>query len=321
MSSSRNGPLCESVIIFADIAGSTRLYEVLGNERATQAVTSVVQWLAQFITDEGGRVVKTLGDGVLACFSGPTEQAVRACTLLMRRHQQHLQEWPPEMRLEVRVGIAAGDIVEVDGDCYGDAVNLAARLCDRAKPGEIWMTVHTVEALERETQATGLVDGRFVRLGSLAIRGKSEPIVVYGLEWRQDEDPGAQTILSNLPSTLGDVPMDMGGNLRLHMQWAGTHHIYQAPDMPLLLGRAPLSQVFIHDPRVSREHARIHWSGSAFVLTDVSRFGTWVRFEGGEPVLLRRDSCLLHGSGQMALGVAFTDATAPLLAFQICEGR
>lgn len=302
-----------SVIIFADIAGSTSLYEVLGNERATQAVTSVVQWLAQFIQDQGGRVVKTLGDGVLACFTR-TPQAVQTVIRLMRRHHQHLQEWPIEMRLEVRVGMAAGEIVEVDGDCYGDAVNMAARLCDRAKPGEIWITAHTVQ----ELGAAHTEDGRFVRLGSLAIRGKSEPIVVYGLEWRQDEDTAEQTILSNLPSTLGDLPTDMG-HLQLHIRWAERNQVYHPQDMPLLLGRAPLSQIFVHDPRVSREHARIHWGNSAFMLTDISRFGTWVRFDGCEPVLLRRDSCLLHGSGQLTLGVTFNDPTAPTLEFEVSE--
>ena len=70
----------------------------------------------------------------------------------------------------------------------------------------------------------------------------------------------------------------------------------------------------VPDPRVSREHARIDWRNGAFVLTDLSRFGTWVRFEGFEPVLLRRDTCLLHGTGQVALGVAFSDDSAPALA-------
>lgn len=296
-----------SVIVFADIAGSTALYEVLGNERAAEAVTLVVGAMARSIEQGGGRVVKTLGDGVLAVFR-EAAQARTATVALMRNHAQQLQDWPTEMGLEVRVGVAGGEIVEVDGDCYGDAVNLAARLCERARPGEIWFSASAVPERADET--------RFVRLGTLAIRGKSEPIVVFGLEWCQDEDPEAQTILTHLPSTFGPPPTEPA---QLQVQWGGEGRVFGVHDMPLQLGRAPQSQLFVNDPRVSREHARIEWSRGAFALVDLSRFGTWLRFEGQEPLLLRRDSCLLHGSGQVALGVPFSDASAPVLRFQVSE--
>lgn len=296
-----------SVIVFADIAGSTALYEVLGNERAAEAVTLVVGAMARSIEQGGGRVVKTLGDGVLAVFTEATRVS-SAMAALMRAHQQHMQDWPSEMSLEVRVGVAGGEVVEVDGDCYGDAVNLAARLCERARPGEVWLSASAVQ--------TPAEDARFVRLGTLAIRGKSEPIVVYGLEWRQDEDPEAQTILTHLPSTFGPPPTEPA---QLQVHWGGEGRAYGAQDMPLQLGRAPQSQLFVNDPRVSREHARIEWGGGAFSLVDLSRFGTWLRFDGQEPLLLRRDSCRLHGSGQIALGVSFADPSAPVLRFEVCE--
>ncbi|WP_305807276.1 hypothetical protein, partial [Stenotrophomonas sp. YIM B06876] len=62
---------------------------------------------------------------------------------------------------------------------------------------------------------------------------------------------------------------------------------------------------------------RIDWRSSGFMLTDLSSFGTWVRFEGSDAeVLLRREVCLLHGSGQIALGMPF-GAQAPALDFQV----
>ncbi len=298
-----------SVIVFADIAGSTALYEVLGNERAAEAVTLVVGAMARSIEAGGGRVVKTLGDGVLAVFAdgAPARSATAA---LMRNHAQQMQDWPAEMGLEVRVGVAAGEIVEVDGDCYGDAVNLAARLCERARPCEVWFSASAVPELALAEEQ------RFVRLGTLAIRGKTEPIMVFGLEWRQDEDPEAQTVLTHLPSTFGPPPTEPA---QLQVHWGDEGRVFGAGDMPLLLGRAPQSQVFVNDQRVSREHARIEWSRGAFALVDLSRFGTWLRFDGQEPLLLRRDSCLLHGSGAIALGVAFADSSAPVLRFQVSE--
>ena len=80
-----------------------------------------------------------------------------------------------------------------------------------------------------------------------------------------------------------------------------------------MVGRATEhAQLRINDPRVSRLHARIDWRNSGFVLTDMSSFGTWVRFEGSDsPVRLRRDACILHGTGEIALGVSFSESTAP----------
>ena len=87
---------------------------------------------------------------------------------------------------------------------------------------------------------------------------------------------------------------------------------------PVHVGRANNAQLCINDPRVSRLHARIDWRNSGFVLTDMSSFGTWVRFDGSEaPVRLRRDACILHGTGQIALGVSFSEPSAPIMNFQV----
>jgi hypothetical protein len=58
------------------------------------------------------------------------------------------------------------------------------------------------------------------------------------------------------------------------------------------------------------------------VLTDMSSFGTWVRFDGSDaPLQLRRDACILHGNGEMALGVSFADSSAPVVKFQVAGGN
>jgi len=247
---------------------------------------------------------------VLAVFATPA-QATLAMAQLMHEHQSRMKEWPQDACLEVRVGIAGGDVVLVDGDCYGDAVNLAARLCERARPGEIWVEEATVQA------AATLAQLSFVRHGTLAMRGKSEPIVVYSLEWSEDEDPESHTRLNNLTSTFGDEPAAPSQQLCIVLN--GRRHVFQAQDMPLQIGRAPQSELWVHDPRVSREHARIEWSHGSFTLTDLSRYGTWLRFGEDAPVLLRRESCLLHGQGIFALGVGLAEANAPIIGFHIMD--
>ena len=297
-----------STVVFADISGSTSLYETLGNERATEAVTQVTQWICSTIESHGGRVVKKLGDGVLGIF-GDASGAVIATAALLRHHQTRLDRWPQPLRMDIRVGVASGEVVEVDGDCYGDAVNVASRLCERAGPAEIWATETAV------LLAGGAPDVRYRKLGMLEIRGKSEPLMLYQVEWREDEEPDSLTMQAGLVSSFAPPDSILG---EIQFSWHGVDMSFTSADAPVHVGRADHAQLCINDPRVSRLHARIDWRNSGFVLTDMSSFGTWVRFEGSDTaVRLRRDACILHGTGQIALGVSFSEPSAPLLSFQV----
>ena len=155
------------------MAGSTALFETLGNEQAAALVTRLTQGIGVCVQDHGGRVIKKLGDGVLGVFAQPG-QAVAASVALMREHRQWLQSQPQALRVEIHVGLASGEVVEVDGDCYGDAVNVAARLCDLAGGAEVWATQAVV---------AGLVPARgvgFIRLGHVEVRGKAAQVRLDG---------------------------------------------------------------------------------------------------------------------------------------------
>ena len=297
-----------STMVFADISGSTALYEALGNERATEAVTQVTQWIGDTIEAHGGRVVKKLGDGVLGVF-GDASSAVSAMATMLRQHKVRLDRWPHPLRMEIRVGVASGEVVDVDGDCYGDAVNVASRLCERAGPAEIWATETTV------LLAGTAPDVWYRKLGMMDIRGKAELLMLYHVEWREDEAPDSLTMQAALVSNFAPVDSILG---QIQFSWHGVDRTFTSSDAPVMVGRAEHAQLRINDPRVSRLHARIDWRNSGFVLTDMSSFGTWVRFEGSDaPVRLRRDACILHGTGQIALGVPFTEPSAPIMSFQV----
>lgn len=296
-----------STVVFADLSGSTLLFEALGNERATETVTRLTQWIGEVIEAHGGRVVKKLGDGVLGIFAQAC-QAVGAAGELQRSHQIHLQRWPVAVRMEMRIGVASGEVLEVDGDSYGDAVNVASRLCERAGQGEIWTTdVTAVDA--------GAVPGiRFRKLGVIEIRGKTEAQMIYQAEWRENEAADAMTMQAALPSAIAPLDVFFG---TIELSWQEDSLSVASGDTPVHIGRSSAAELCISDPRVSRMHARIDWHNGTFTLTDLSSFGTWIRFEGSDTsVSLRRDACLLHGRGQIALGMPF-GAGAPMLDFHV----
>lgn len=300
-----------STMVFADISGSAALYEALGNERATAAVTQVTQWIGSTIETHGGRVVKKLGDGVLGVF-GDAASSVSAMATMLRQHQARQDRWPHPLRMEIRVGVASGEVVDVEGDCYGDAVNVASRLCERAGPAEIWATETTV------LLAGSAPDVWHRKLGLMEIRGKAEPLMLYQVEWREDEAPDSLTMQAALVSNFAPADSILG---QIQFSWHGVDRAFNSSDAPVMVGRAETAQLCINDPRVSRLHARIDWRNSGFVLTDMSSFGTWVRFEGSaSPVRLRRDACILHGTGHIALGVSFNQPSAPVISFQVAGG-
>jgi len=285
----------------------------MGNARATETVTRLTQWIGGVCASHGGRVVKSLGDGILAVFpNGVT--ATRAVLEMQRNHQKRLQTWPAPLRMELQIGVASGEIVEVDGDCYGDAVNLASRLSDLAGPGQIWATESVIEQLHEG-------EVRHRNLGPINIRGKNEMPVVHRIDWQDEVSEFLTMPASLVPSARG--PDSSFGQIEL--AWLDVRSMFRAEDLPIHLGRVDEAQFVVNDPRVSRLHARIESRQGSCILVDVSTYGTWVRFHGtagasGE-IALRRDECVLHGSGEIGLGAPLSDFSAPTISFNTTGGH
>jgi adenylate cyclase len=302
-----------STVVFADLTGSTRVFEAMGNARATETVTRLTQWIGGVCEAHGGRVVKMLGDGVLAIFEAG-DTATAAVLELQRNHQKRLQAWPVALRMDLQIGVASGDVVEVDGDCYGDAVNLASRLSDLAGPGQIWVTESVVEQLKEG-------EVRHRNLGPITIRGKNETPIVHRIDW-QDEMSEFLTMPATLAQTSRALDSSFG---QIELAWLDVRSLFSAADLPIHMGRVDEAQFVVNDPRVSRLHARIEARQGSCVLVDVSTYGTWVRFHGSAGVsgeiALRRDECVLHGSGEIGLGAPLSDFSAPTITFNTTGGN
>jgi len=299
-----------TTVVFTDLFGSTSVFEALGNARATQAVTQITTWIAHIVESHGGRVVKMLGDGVLALFeSNPA--AINAVVEMQRMHQKRQVQFPASKRLPIRIGVASGDVELVAGDCYGDAVNVAARLSDLSGPHQIWANS---AALDGTDEADGV---RFRILGPISIRGRAEPCTVYQVEWQDDVASDFLTIQADLNPLFDSSQRDVLGG-QIELTWTGTSKTFNSFEMPIHIGRVHQAAFVVNDPRVSRTHARIDWRNGSIMLVDVSSYGCWVRFSGGgSDLLLRREECVLHGHGEIALGSSFADASAPLINFSV----
>lgn len=298
----------ERTVVFADLTGSTGVFELLGNVEAAEVVTRLTQWMGEVCGEHDGRVIKFLGDGALMVFETAGD-AVATAVALQRGHQDRLLHWPPELRMHLKIGVASGSLAEVGGDCYGEAVNLAARLSDLAGESQIWAT----EAVLRDETVPDDVQGR--DLGPVRVRGLTEARRLIQIDWDDRQDTDRLTMQMEEDPSLEAEGVD---DAYIELAHGDQHLVYPVRRMPIHLGRSLQADLVVSNACVSRKHASISWVDSAFVLADLSSYGTWIRFAGsGTELRLRRRSCLLHSSGEIALGASFGDPDAVIIRFQV----
>ena len=300
-----------ATVVFTDLHGSTAVFEALGNVLATETITHITAWIAQQCVAANGRVVKTLGDGVLALFPDG-ESALKAVVELQRVHFKRMLRGSRDTAMPIRIGLASGDVELVAGDCYGDAVNVAARLCDLCGPNQIWADA---ASLNRVSEAQGVT---FRILGPINIRGRAEPCTVYQIEWHEEEASDLLTMQGEIDQVLVGGESDALGR-EIELSWLDNTKRFRSFELPVHIGRVRNVEFMVNDPRVSRTHARLEWRNGSVVLVDISSYGSWIRFSGanGADVLLRREECVLHGEGELALGASFADTSVPTVHFKV----
>ena len=251
-----------------------------------------------------------MGDGVLALFYN-NRSAINAVVEIQRKHQERMAKVALAHRLPIRIGVACGDVEIVSNDCYGDAVNVAARLSDLSGANQIWANA---AALEGINEAEGV---RFRVLGPISIRGRAEPCSVHQVDWEDDAASSLLTRQSDMVPLFDPSEVDtLGGQIELI--WMDVRKSFKSFDLPIHIGRLRQAEFVVDDPRVSRTHARIDWRNGSMILVDLSSYGCWLRFSGdGSDLLLRREECVLHGQGEISLGSSFVDPSAPTVRFMV----
>jgi class 3 adenylate cyclase len=284
-------------IVFADVSGSTTLYERLGDRQALKAVEQVLGLLRRAVATYQGRVVKTIGDEVMAVFRD-ADTALQATSDMQTR----VAALPTfgDARLAIRIGFHFGPAIEENGDYFGDAVNTAARMAGLAKGGQIITTAATVASL------SPLLREGTREVAALAVKGKQAEVQVCEVLWQTGED---LTMLAAKLAQSSTEPV-----LRLAH---GARTIMMDGDLATVqIGRDPSHHVPITDKMASRLHGRIERRGDQFYYVDLSTNGTYITIEGDVETVLRRDQAMLRGRGTLSFGHSASETGAELVTFE-----
>lgn len=273
-------------VLLIDLCGSTRYFDTHGEIAGRRLVERCLQVVIPEVERHAGRVVKTLGDGLMAAFSTAAElvEAARAAHAAVDADNQRRSG---ETSIRIHSGGDVGPVVADDhGDLFGDVVNVATRVQEIAGPDQIYVTARIVADLPNALR-------QLIRaIGSFPLRGVGGEVEIHEAIWRFE---GSTLVV---PRRI--LPIET------HLSLVFDGRTYELPpgSAHLTLGRTPDNDVPIDDGAVSREHAALTRRRGLVILIDRSTNGTYLRPEHGEPRHLHRGEALLEGRGSFSLGRA-----------------
>lgn len=166
----------QRTVLFSDIRDFTSLTAQKGDREAFRLVKTFTNIVEEQVSDQGGELVKTYGDGVLTTF--PARVNGLEASIGMQRSLSRHNEANPEDMITAGIGINWGDTIEEAGDIFGHAVNFAARLGNFAKGGQIIVSASC-------RNSTDSKDFKYLDLGTRELEGIGKE-KIYELLWREE---------------------------------------------------------------------------------------------------------------------------------------
>ncbi len=294
-------PFRPSTVLFADVSESTKLYETAGDHVAHQAIRQCLDAMRASTVKTGGRVVKTIGDAVLAVFGSADAAAAAAAEM-----QASVDSLMPvaSRKLGLRVGFHSGPVLQESDDVFGDTVNLASRLVAQAQKGQILTSAETAQ------QLSPLVRGSVRSLYNIQVKGKSEDVQLFELVWRRNDEE--TTVIST------GRPARRPSRSTLRLRHRGEELTRRRDSDSVTIGRDAGCGITIASQAASRSHCTIERRSDKWVLKDHSTNGTFVTLEGDTELMLLREEFILRRHGVITFG-APRDASDEVVEFAIDE--
>ena len=289
----------EVAILFADVVGSTQLYDKFGDTKASETVARCLEIMKDATSSHNGTVIKTIGDEVMSTF--PTVDEAMSAAAQM---QQQITSSDGDIQVSIRVGCHYGPVVQEQNDIFGAAVHTANRMTSQAKSKQIIISGSTVERLGPEWQA------QTRQIDVATVRGRLDEVALFEVLWQPDE------ATSMLPTI--DWESKTKSATKITLTFRDQVIVVDDKRKGINMGRAEENDLVIKGNLISRIHARVEMRRGRFILIDQSTNGTFLENAQGEETFIRRDSTELTGEGIIGLGRVAKPGT-PLAVHYICE--
>jgi hypothetical protein len=286
-------------VMFADVSGSTRLYEKLGDREALRLVGACLAAMRAVTERCGGRVVKTIGDELMCAFPDAAAAAVAAAEMQAAIGEQHAP-------LTIRIGFDCGPVIEEANDVFGDTVNVASRIAALAQPRQILAAARALDLLP------GYMNTTSRRLSGISVKGKTQELEIGEIVW---QTIGELTMMGTMLNAGVKAAQSRAATLRLRHA-SGERVVADATEVRL--GRDAENDIVIVDKKASRNHASIERRRDKFVLIDRSSNGTFVVLDGTTELKLKREEFILSGRGTIGFGQSPNATDADSVEF-VCE--
>jgi class 3 adenylate cyclase len=293
----------EVAILFADVVGSTQLYDKFGDTKASETVAQCLEVMKDATHQYNGTVIKTIGDEVMSTFA-TVDEAMGAAIVMQSRISS---ENKPDDRIPVsiRIGCHFGPVVQEQNDIFGAAVHTANRMTSQAKARQIVISGSTVEKMSPDLKK------QTRQIDVATVRGKIDEVALYELLWNPEE---ATSMLPTIEWENRDRKIS-----KLELSFRDQTIQVSDKRKNVLMGRAEDNDLVIKGNLISRIHAKVEMRRGKFVLVDQSTNGTFVQNVLGEETFVRRDSTEISGEGTIGLGRAEDPGTALAIHFKIIK--
>jgi len=283
-------------IMFADVVGSTQLYEKLGDHAALDCINQCISRMAEITTGFNGMVINTLGDEIMCRFDTADNAVHAACRIHEVFNIEPIENH--NVILSLRIGIHFGEIVRQEDDVFGDVVNVASRVANIAIAKQIITTQALIDELSEDLAS------KTREFDRIEIKGKQEALKLFEVLWENRDITMIRSAVSSLHS-----------NQSLHLTYKDQKKILHHRSTTFAIGRNPGNDLIVEAELVSRLHAYCVYRRGKFILVDQSTNGTFVQSSDAQEIYIRREELPLIGSGIIGLGESTKENNGQLIQF------
>ena len=288
-------------VLFADICGSTALYDHLGDTLARQLIAQCIGTMTREMSAHQGVLIKTIGDEIMCTFPSAEAALNAACAMQHAIGNSRANDQHP---MHVRIGFNYGDVIIESGDAFGDTVNVAARIAAITRANQIMTTQSAVEALPPALRE------KTRKIMRANLKGKQEQFDISLVIWELDD-----MMSTRIGTPSFRKPQDNADEMSL--TYRSQLLKVNKERMSVILGRGDTCDIIVQNNFASRQHIRIEMRSSKFFLVDQSTNGTFIKLKDGNVTYICREEMLLQGSGTISMGQSYADNPVDLIEFSI----